>query len=409
MVLDVKTVLIVVVFITALVGIVLALASLQNRPGRALVMWSAAYLSAAAGILLLTTRSILPAFVSIGLANALVAIAYGMAWQAAGAFDGRRINWPGLFAGAAIWVAACLVPPFYASAHLRVVLGSVIIACYSFATAWEIYCGHGELASRIPATALLVVHALIYLVRAALPESIPLPDAGVLKGADWNALLAFETIVFAIGMGFVAIALTKEQLEFEHRRDALVDPLTGTANRRGFDLRAPRLVSRHAASGTPLAIVAFDLDHFKTINDDFGHAEGDRILELFSDIAARQLRASDMLFRMGGEEFLCLLPEANAENAAGVAERIRAGFAEAAAPLCGGRGATVSAGIASSEVHGYELEALRAAADAALYRSKHDGRNRITPGLASAPGPMAHGDGNIVPFPERAGPGARRL
>lgn len=405
MMLDIRTLLIVVVFITIIAGVWLTLSSLQHHDRRPLAMWGGCYFLVGAGISLLAARGFIPDLMAIIAGNILVTLGYGFCWQAARAFDGRSTQWTGLLAGAVIWSVACLIPAFRESLSLRILLASTIVATYSFATAWELWRGRTELGSRLPGVILLGVHGAFFLIRAIDAPNLPIPNTGFLTAWNWNMVLAFETLIFMIGMAFVAIAIMKEQLSYEHRRKALIDPLTDALNRRGFELRGLQALRRYAATRESIAVIAFDLDHFKAVNDDFGHATGDAILVQFGQIASRHLRSSDMLFRMGGEEFTALLPGASAHDARLVAERIRRSFSEAVRQSCDGRGVTVSAGITSSQTQGYDAEALLSAADKALYRSKNEGRNRVTQDGDPPPPAPPSGD-NIAIFPNRGRNGA---
>ncbi|CAH1662772.1 Diguanylate cyclase (GGDEF)-like protein [Hyphomicrobiales bacterium] len=400
MMLDVRTLFIVVVFITIVAGAWLSLSALQHHNRRPLALWGSCYFLVGFGIAILATHEFLPDRLRIVVGNSLILLGYGAAWQGARAFDGRPLQWAGLSVGTVIWLGACLIPAFAEILPVRVMLFSGIVAAYSFATAWELWRGRGELASRMPGVVLLSVHGAIFIIRAIDAPNLPLPDSGFLTAWNWNMVLAFETLIFMLGMAFIATAIMKEQLSFEHRREALVDPLTEALNRRGFELRGLQVLRRHAATHEPIAAIAFDLDHFKAVNDTFGHAMGDAILVQFSQIASRYLRSSDMLFRMGGEEFTALLPGASADDARLVADRIRNSFVEAVRQSCGGRGVTVSAGIASSGTHGYDAQELLSAADRALYRSKNEGRNRVTQDGDPMP-PASPSGSNIAIFPGR--------
>jgi diguanylate cyclase (GGDEF)-like protein len=131
-------------------------------------------------------------------------------------------------------------------------------------------------------------------------------------------------------------------------------------------------------AGEPVAVMLADLDRFKAVNDRFGHAVGDRVLQIFAGAMQRSLRTTDVSGRLGGEEFIFLMPRANAAAAARIAERIRLKFAETARQIDGDAvGATVSVGLATANAP-FELGALIAAADRALYRAKAEGRNRVT-------------------------------
>lgn len=162
-----------------------------------------------------------------------------------------------------------------------------------------------------------------------------------------------------------------------------VDKLTGLLDRRGFDERAA--VERARAHRHVIAVVAFDLDYFKRVNDEWGHETGDRVLSRLGDILRDEMRETDVIARMGGEEFVALLPNAGLEEGHEFAERVRA--ACASADGSGLPRVTLSAGVAS-ERRPSDLESVLQRADSALYSAKVAGRNRsvIDPsGAVSAP------------------------
>jgi len=178
----------------------------------------------------------------------------------------------------------------------------------------------------------------------------------------------------------------REQKLKESREQALVearqarelaetDPLTGLANRRRVMSRLDRLVMAAHGNGEPLAMIVFDIDHFKQVNDTFGHPEGDKVLRQIAAVAREQAREGDVIGRIGGEEFAWIVPGADLSFAKLVAERLRLAIA-----VDGATGAvptiTVSIGIAAL-VTGDASLSLFARADAALYDAKHAGRNTI--------------------------------
>ena len=172
--------------------------------------------------------------------------------------------------------------------------------------------------------------------------------------------------------------MAKERTELRHRTAAMVDPLTGIANRRSFLQDAALLAKRHIANPRPTAVLLIDLDHFKSINDRFGHALGDRVLEIFAEAARQSVRASDLIGRLGGEEFAAVLYDTSRDKAVAVAERIRESFAQAAQevdgrPVC----ATVSIGLVHCQDAALDVPELLAQADQALYFAKERGRNRV--------------------------------
>jgi diguanylate cyclase (GGDEF)-like protein len=196
--------------------------------------------------------------------------------------------------------------------------------------------------------------------------------------------------------------MAKERAELRHRTAAMVDPLTGVANRRAFLEEAERTTRQQIERIRPVAVFLIDLDHFKSVNDRFGHATGDRVLRLFAKVCTENLRATDLVGRLGGEEFAVLLADANRDNAFLVAERIRKAFANAAEvvgehPLA----ATISIGVSIMQDPQQDLSALMEEADQALYRAKADGRNRVA--LAPLFEPEEAKAGDAVTTPQGAG------
>jgi diguanylate cyclase (GGDEF)-like protein len=192
----------------------------------------------------------------------------------------------------------------------------------------------------------------------------------------WIALFAIEIVLYVVGAAFVVLILAKDRTVRFYKMAAATDPLTGLLNRRGFFEAAGGLMERARGNKAPVSALAFDIDHFKSINDRFGHGVGDAMLQLFAAVARKTMRADDIIGRLGGEEFVAILPGA-LTDAAVAAERVRSAFA-AASVARGGENvaATVSIGVAcaSSLV---AIETLIARADAALYRAKLDGRDRV--------------------------------
>ena len=154
-----------------------------------------------------------------------------------------------------------------------------------------------------------------------------------------------------------------------------VDPLTGLPNRRALAERLAEELSRATRQGSPLSAVVCDLDHFKAVNDDAGHASGDLVLASFGQILRQHTRPSDVPARVGGEEFTVLLPATELAGAAALAERVRSAAAERIQPALG-RAVTASFGVAQWQV-GESVAAWLERADGALYAAKRAGRDRV--------------------------------
>ena len=192
-----------------------------------------------------------------------------------------------------------------------------------------------------------------------------------------------KALLFSIATAFILLAMAKERTELRHKIAALIDPLTGIANRRSFLMGAEKMRLRLLASKRPSAVLVIDLDQFKTVNDRFGHAVGDCVLRQFAKTATSVLRAGDLLGRIGGEEFACVLSNADSDTAYAIAERLRSGFAQAAVSVDGYNvKATVSIGLVANHDAIFDMSELIVLADRALYRAKERGRDRVEVAVA---------------------------
>ncbi len=189
----------------------------------------------------------------------------------------------------------------------------------------------------------------------------------------------FSATEIEILESFAAIVVSELQL----REIASTDALTGALSRRAWMDRARSELSRSHRHGRPMSIAMLDLDHFKSINDRFGHPEGDRVIRSLAQVCRTELRGSDLFGRLGGEEFGILLPDTSGPEALTLLERVRAAFADVRIhhepqPIH----ATVSIGVACQEASALDLEAFIDAADRALYQAKFSGRNTIATAVA---------------------------
>jgi diguanylate cyclase (GGDEF)-like protein len=157
---------------------------------------------------------------------------------------------------------------------------------------------------------------------------------------------------------------------------AVTDGLTGLPNRRAITSAMQRMVTQSLRADTTLAVLMCDVDHFKQVNDQYGHARGDEVLRSIGTVLGGSLRTIDFAGRYGGEEFLVVLSDADADSARGTAERIRAAVAAIRLPDFD-RQITLSVGIAVLPGNGRDATTLLAAADQALYLAKDNGRDRV--------------------------------
>jgi diguanylate cyclase (GGDEF)-like protein len=376
--LDVNTLFLVTIYVEAILGLLLLFAWVQNTAIYAVAWWGFADLLRAASIMLFGKYGTVPDLISIDLANAILFTAFAVTWTGARVFDHRKPNWILLFAGAALWLALSRIPAVQSSWDLRMLLSSGIITAYTWATAYEFWRGRSEpLVSRWPAIFMFFAHGALYLLRTPFGAMLA-PVNNQMFASVWITVLSFEALLFTIAVAFILLAMAKERTEYRHKTDSLIDPLTGIANRRAFLQDAEAQLKRQMIEPRPMAVLLLDLDNFKSINDRFGHAIGDRVLQMFAEVGSGCMRRFDIFGRLGGEEFAALLVDTSRERALAVAEQIRSSFVEVTGMVEGKPVvATVSIGVVISYDAVLDLSALLAQADHALYRAKDNGRNRI--------------------------------
>jgi diguanylate cyclase (GGDEF)-like protein len=372
--LDTTTLYLVATMVAAMLGTMLLFFGKQeNIP--ALKWWGTAYLLGAASVALWTVAAgTLGETLTVAL-NAVGFVACGMVWNASRVFHGRKPNLPGLVLGAIAWIGAATVLAPEAS-EIRLTIGAAIVAIYAALTASELWSERRRaMQKRWPAIVVPMLHGFVLMLPILLGDLLH-PHGGLFAGSIWVTLFSIELVLYAVGTVFVIFMLVSERTVTAHKTAASMDPLTGMFNRRGFAEATSRVIEREATAGRPVTVMIFDIDHFKSINDRFGHPAGDEILKLFAAVVINSLRISDLSGRIGGEEFAALLP-CSLEEAVVAAERVREAFeASGIVDETGPVDTTVSIGVAGGPA-GTELEVLLAAADTALYTAKRGGRNRV--------------------------------
>lgn len=197
--------------------------------------------------------------------------------------------------------------------------------------------------------------------------------------AEPSGLLDYPPLTILAAVGVVSVGVLSTALlrsDMYHRSEAVLDQLTGMLNRKALATRAAELEQQSKLVDQPIGLIVGDIDHFKTVNDRHGHTTGDAVLKDVAYLLRKQLRAFDLAYRIGGEEFLLLLPGAGVERTAELAEDLRQTIA--GDTVAGGLRITMSFGVAgSSEGEAFDYEQAFANADAALLTAKREGRDRV--------------------------------
>jgi diguanylate cyclase (GGDEF)-like protein len=371
---DTSTLYLIATMLAAMLGGMLVLFGKQENIA-ALKWWGAAYLLGSAAVAIWTIYGdTLGPMTSLALTS-IGFFACGMVWNASRVFHGRKLLWPGLVLGPLVWIATMMtLAPRDAS--IRLSMGAAIVAIYAALTASELWSERRrDMQRRWPTVTIPVLHGFVLILPILIGVYMRPYDANF-STSIWVTVFSVELVLYAICTVFVIFMLVSDRTVAAHKNAASTDPLTGLFNRRGFAEACSRVIEREAIAGRPVTVMIFDIDHFKSINDRFGHPAGDEILKLFAVVISSNLRLSDLSGRIGGEEFAALLPCALEEGVI-VADRMRQVF-EASNIVCdeGPVETTVSIGVAGGPA-GTELEVLLAAADTALYQAKRGGRNRV--------------------------------
>lgn len=378
--LDIPTLFFILAAASCCICISLLLTWATSRGERCALSWGAAFGLAVLTMILVALRGQLPQVLSVTIANAFLLASFGVLWagyrQLTG-FSGCVDRWIAC-AGALVWLVLAAVSSLFEDMNARaIVLSGIELLYLLFIVADLIRHYPEEPLPSIGLTAILIgAHAAmqVYWIAAAIVAPI---EAGTVALPNSLAMgLRFtESSIFVVFLGLLQLVLIGQRSERRYRIVAETDSLTGLANRGHFFSRVGSVVSQGDGCG---ALVLFDIDHFKSINDTHGHPTGDQALTAFASGLAKAAPAGSVAARIGGEEFALFLPKATMDEAADLADAIRRMTADLRiAALDVTVRLTVSCGVAGVAETGMDVQNLHAAADRALYAAKGSGRNQV--------------------------------
>jgi diguanylate cyclase (GGDEF)-like protein len=380
-------------FVTSLSGAFLLSYWWQDRRAWTAFWWGLANGGVGAGIILLALHSNLPFYISHIIVPLFLDLCAASAFVAARIFNRGRINPCRVALSVAAWIATLAVAGGIVREQFVAALGVGTTGAVYAAAALEFWLGRGEkLRGRKPIIGVIAAYSisllLLSLQHASSIAFNPVPPT------NWLGIINIVGLAYALSVTLLLITMLKGRDEEKYKIAALTDPLTGLANRRAF-MEWPQLVcDRGGHDEQHVALLAFDLDGFKRINDTFGHATGDQVLRTFADVLVTTLRPTSPAARIGGEEFAVVVPGVDGAVAVAIATRICTAFQRAAHFVDGQKiEATVSAGVATTGGQVHEVADLLASADAALYRAKRAGRNRV---ILAGGNPVGLAIGNVV-------------
>lgn len=389
MVPDSKTILLLMAFSAAPTALVLmAMSRFYRTPMNGVGYWCAGNLALAVGLLLLAARGSAPDFLPRVGGNGLLVITAALYHAAIRQMHGERPFSPLAMAiavlGCGAFLAAYLTGASYATAVYALSAALAVLCAMSAARLLRFappQLGFAQIFTGL----LFLAAALLMVVRAAY-----MAGAGHAPGTLFAADAAQGII---LGVGHITVMLMSvgfalmivDALAADLNRLATVDELTRVSNRRVFYARAETEMARARRAGSRFAVLMIDLDRFKAVNDQLGHALGDETLRRVADLIKPQLREYDLLARLGGEEFGVLLPDTSEEVATMIAERLREVIEQARLPHRDWPlPTTASIGVAELRNTDHSVDELMQRADRALYAAKAAGRNRTVAAARSA-------------------------
>jgi diguanylate cyclase (GGDEF)-like protein len=363
-------------------AVILVCMALGDRANRSLRWLAFAYVAGFGGALLdLASHFFGPRlshWFSLGLVMEAPVVGYACLFAAVAAFvrRGERARW------LCFGLAAATLPFFLAWSHPHTISRSATlqdgILAVDTALAVVLLFSASERETRLPRrtlAAFLAFYSVVEFARVAVFLIAHQMPARVSPALETTSAFVYVVACSVLPLGF--IWMMNARLLVHLNRQSMIDPLTELLNRRGLHAAAELELARHERSGRNFAVVVLDLDHFKQLNDRFGHAGGDTILCEVSVLLLRMLRETDVIGRFGGEEFVLLLPDADARTALIAVERLRLALSEhpfrlgtRSTRITASFGVTLSAGRLN-----LSWERLQHEADLALYAAKRDGRN----------------------------------
>lgn len=320
--------------------------------------------------------------------NASAALAMGFLWYGITLRAGRHGDHRIFAALALFWVGAILLLKWLdVDARIRVLTVCMIIFVGMSITIYRLLNKQGE---KNAGDRLLIVWLTAVVFVPVAASLIALGSVGTDGHATWSFYLQLMPIMIT-GIGLFSIQSYALDALNEMERRARTDPLTGALNRRAFDEELTIALARAKRYERSLALVTTDIDHFKRINDRFGHPTGDEVIKRFASMLREESREVDTVARIGGEEFAVVVPEIDVAQATAFAERLRQATEKI---QIGDLTLTASFGVASTDFSDYVGRTLIRNADMALYKAKEQGRNRVE--SSTWVKPVAHGDSAVL-------------
>ena len=344
--------------------------------------WAAALLVNAIGHLLIMLRGLIPDLLSIMVGNLMLSSVFVGMIAAVYQFQGRPVRWALLLAPPLLVLV--IVSVYINNYPARVSFVGLVIGLQAV---WALLAALSHRHATVGRgqwllVAGLLLEAVVLGVRALVAISTHSEATNILQSSALQTLTFLATFSVVLVSSVGVVFMSRDRADENNRVLAALDPLTGVANRRSLIAALDRDVARAQRMREPMALMMVDIDHFKDVNDQYGHPAGDRVLCSVVNVLRQRVRAQDLVGRYGGEEFMVLLPDTGLVGAQQLARALCKAVEESRCPADGvpgpGIAVTVSIGVFGGRLEsGDSWDMLIAAADRALYQAKNNGRNRV--------------------------------
>lgn len=385
--LDIATLAVALCSVTLSMTLLLSVAAWHAGSDKGLRHWAVGSFALMLGLLLNVNQEHIHHGLSVVLANGLMTLGIGVTWLGIRAFKGSHQPQAGpILAALLVMLLLWLFRFHFDNLSVRIGIASMVLASMSLLCARELLIrAEQPLRTGYWLAGGVALLCGVGLALRAIASLTGLSPTVAISDNPLQSATLLGALVAQIGLAGGFILMTHYRTAMALQRLSEHDALTDTLNRRSLHEQALQILCKADAMQLPVTLIMLDADHFKHINDAFGHQTGDAVLCHMVARIRPHLRTNDLLGRYGGEEFILILPGLDTDSAAQVAERIRLGLCrqpwqaeDRPVPL------SVSIGIACSDQQGYAFDMLLGAADAALYQAKALGRNRVE--LARHPG-----------------------
>lgn len=377
---DIVSVILVVALCGLFLCVALVLAVDWDAPEPGTRWWIVGFAALASGFFGNGMQGILPPVVALTGASTLIVGGIGVLLIGTARFFAAPLRF-GVWTVLAVLttaISSLLLLFVWPSVNGRIAVSSVIMAVQLVAFAWVLV-RHAPRSLSAPArlTAAAAMVMTVLLLLRTVEALLSAPMISSIQSGLLNSTLYLSAALAQLSLGLGCYFMIMIRRNDVLKALSATDPLTGSLNRRGLDVATARVEHDYRRTWIPYSVIMLDLDHFKRVNDNHGHAAGDTVLQCLVEVCRGMLRGDSAVARLGGEEFCILLPGCQLDDAHAVGERIRTAFGGRRIDIGGvAIACTVSMGVAQCHTKAVDFDSVCKDADAALYRAKQGGRNR---------------------------------